>query len=122
MSERNGATQFLLDSQKEYSSDIETYGPPPSRLISTAGMQAGDIVLNDVRALHRGILHNAPSEGLGHLGARPVLQLMFGVPDWVDDAPNWGTKPLVATPRENPHTASLKKKRNKKGGEVSLQD
>eukprot|EP00746_Dinoflagellata_sp_MGD_P148525 gnl/MRDRNA2_/MRDRNA2_80717_c0_seq1.p1 gnl/MRDRNA2_/MRDRNA2_80717_c0~~gnl/MRDRNA2_/MRDRNA2_80717_c0_seq1.p1 ORF type:complete len:410 (+),score=85.59 gnl/MRDRNA2_/MRDRNA2_80717_c0_seq1:170-1399(+) len=102
MSENNGATEFLTRSQNTYPNDIET-NPKSyrSRILSTAGLQAGDIVLFDARTLHRGMLHTAPSEGLGPLGARPVVQLFFGVENWVDKAPNWGTRPLVAAPRWN---------------------
>jgi len=95
----NGATEFLAGSHRDGTDpgDPQVLRDAEARLVSTAGLAAGDVVLFDCRTCHRGLLHTAPLRGVGNLGLRPVLALNFGVGAWEDkeDANNWGSQPLV---------------------------
>jgi len=95
----NGATEFLAGSHCDGTdpSDARAVCDAESRLVSTQGLDAGDVVIFDCRTCHRGLLHTAPHRGVGPLGLRPVLALNFGVRAWEDkeDANNWGSLPLV---------------------------
>lgn len=98
----NGVTEFLVGSHRDGTDPSNMYMMESSeaRMVNTAGLNAGDIVIFDCRTCHRGLLHTAPHRGLGSLGLRPVLALNFGVGAWEDkeDANNWGSCPLVMAP------------------------
>merc|ERR1719410_1740839 len=98
----NGATEFLVGSHRDGTdaNDVRTLTARlQDRVVSSAGLDAGDIVIFDCRTCHRGLLHTTPSRGLGKLGLRPVLALNFGVAAWQDkeDTNNWGVEPLVSS-------------------------
>lgn len=95
----NGATEFIVGSHRDGTDpgDAHAIQSSESRVVSTQGLDAGDVVIFDCRTCHRGLLHTAPARGVGALGLRPVLALNFGVGAWEDkeDANNWGSSPLV---------------------------
>ncbi|CAE8584822.1 unnamed protein product [Polarella glacialis] len=103
MSDQSGVTEFFASSHRKEIAceELERKPPPPEDLVSTAGLRAGDVLIFDIRLIHRGVLHTAPELGLGDLGMRPVIALNFGVNEWQDkeDAANWGEQFLV----EGPH-------------------
>lgn len=106
ITDRNGTTEFLPGSQLDYLPNRQIQevsgmmGLWPLRPAwSTEGLQAGDVVLFDVRLLHRGMLNvSAAACGVGPRGTRPVLQLTFGVHGWQSRARNWGQRLLADEP------------------------
>jgi len=101
----NGLTEFLPDSQLDFLPQgvlmalSETLGMwPPRAPWSTEGLKAGDVVLFDVRLVHRGMLNSSAADGHGPYGVRPVMQLNFGVDAWNTMTVNFSRRSLNGAP------------------------